>query len=69
MKGQARAEEGLLLLEGQPERGIKAFISSHSLRVLFQQIFQTEALSGQNEERENAFNLEQKTKRSALWWR
>lgn len=36
VKGQPRASGGLLLLEGQPECGIKALISSHSLCVLFQ---------------------------------
>lgn len=44
VKGQPRASVALLLLEGQPECGIKAFISSHSLCVLFQQIFQTHTL-------------------------
>lgn len=44
VEGRLRASADLLLLEGQPECGIKAFISSHSLCVLFQQIFQTHTL-------------------------
>lgn len=35
LKGQPRTSEELLLLEGQPECGIKALISSHSLCVCY----------------------------------